>query len=812
MDDRGIDALLDAMTLEEQVSLLSGASFWRTAAIERLSVPSIKVTDGPNGARGENFSGGITSAAFPVAISLAASWDVNLVHAVGVALAEEAKSKGAQVLLAPTVNMHRNVLNGRNFECFSEDPHLASEMAVAYITGVQSQGVAATVKHFIGNETEVERRTISSEIDERTLREIYLPPFEAAVKRAGVWCVMTAYNYLNGVHSSQHPWLLDDVLRKEWGFDGVVMSDWTATHSTVEALTAGLDLEMPGPSVHRGEKLVEAVKDGRIDMSVIREAARRMLVLIERTGAFAHPDPVAERADDRPEHRALIRRAGAQGAVLLKNEDVLPLRPDRLKRIAVIGPHAATPAMFGGGSARINAHYQVSPLQALKDALGPDVAVEHALGCSADRYLPILSVPVAIDFFKGSELAGDPVLSKTADTSEFRWFGPVEDGVDQNCFSARFSTTYVAGETGIHIFGLMSAGTSRLYLDGELLLDAWTGWKRGESYFGHGSDEIHAEVHLTKGQTCRLVVDYACGDGLTTTLKAVRFGIRAPSAAGSISEAAELARNADAVVLVVGLNEDWETEAEDRRGIDLPGAQNELIDAVLAANPQAIVALQSGSPLAMPWLDRAHAVLQLWYPGQECGNALADILLGKAEPGGRLPMTYPRSLTGLENVTRRHAKHEKVRYDEGLAIGYRYFDRHPDDVLFPFGHGLGYGEFAYRDLQLGRLCPQKGLVLSVTVANTGKRDGEEVVQVYLSPVGTAFDLPEKALAAFGRVHVAAGKEASLELTLDPARFNNWDPSVRSFIRLTDAFNIMVGRSAHDIRLASQVTLSNGAPT
>lgn len=808
MTDRRIDALLDAMTLEEQVSLLSGASFWRTVAIERLGIPSIKVTDGPNGARGENFSGGITSAAFPVAISLAASWDIDLVREVGIALAEETKSKGAQVLLAPTVNMHRNVLNGRNFECFSEDPHLASEMAVAYITGVQSQGIAATVKHFIGNETEVERRTISSEIDEHTLREIYLPPFEAAVKRAGVWCVMTAYNYLNGTHTAQHPWLLDDILRKEWGFDGVVMSDWTATHSTVEALTSGLDLEMPGPAVHRGEKLVEAARKGMVDKAVIREAARRMLGLIERTGAFEKPQAVAERADDQPGHRALIRRAGAKGAVLLKNENVLPLKPNALKRVALIGPHAATPAMFGGGSARINAHYQISPRDAMKAALGPDVIVEHALGCSVDRYYPLLATSVAIDFFNGSALQGASVMSKTVETSEFRWFGPVEHGVDQNCFSARLSTTYIAEETGIHGFGLMSAGTSRLYLDGELLLDAWTNWKRGESYFGHGSDEIHAEVHLTKGQSCHLMVEYACGDGLTTTLKAIRFGIRAPSAAGSISDALELAKHADAVVLVVGLNEDWETEAEDRYSIDLPGSQNALIDAVLKVHPKAVVVLQSGSPLAMPWLDQAQAVLQLWYPGQECGNTLADVLLGKTEPGGRLPMTYPLNLDGLQNVTKRHDKHGKAVYDEGLFIGYRYFDHHPNNILFPFGHGLSYGNFEYRDLAINSWHQDKGLSLSITIANISDKDSDDVVQIYLAPIDPIFELPLKALAGFKRVHLPAGAEKTIEITVEPSRFENWDPDTRIYTHLTQTFEVIVGRSAGDLRLTKRLNLEN----
>ncbi|MCQ1839012.1 beta-glucosidase [Neorhizobium galegae] len=797
-----LDALLDQMTIEEQVSLLSGASFWRTASVPRLGIPSIKVTDGPNGARGENFSGGITSAAFPVAIALAASWDVELVRQVGVALAQETKSKGAQVLLAPTVNMHRNTLNGRNFECFSEDPHLASEMAVAYIQGVQSEGVAATVKHFIGNETEVERRTISAEIDERTLREIYLPPFEAAVKRAGVWCVMTAYNYLNGTHTSQHPWLLETVLRQEWGFDGVVMSDWTATHSTTQALLAGLDLEMPGPGVHRGAKLVDAVASGEIDAATVRSAARRMLTLAMRTGSFEHPDPVAERADDRPEHRALIRRAGAQGAVLLKNDSLLPVATSKLKRVAVIGPNAMRPALFGGGSAQINAHYRISPIDGLKDALGPDVIVDYALGCPGDRYTPLIRQPISIDFFNTSNSDTAPVLSKAGESSEFRWFGPVEDGIDQLSFSAKLRTTFLAEESGIHVFGLMSAGTSRLHLNGVLLLDAWSNWTRGESYFGHGCDELLAEICLEAGQQYDIDIDYACGDGLTTTLKAVRFGIQPPSAAGSFEEALALAAAVDVVVLMVGLNDDWETEAEDRRSIDLPGKQNNLVDAVLAANPDTVVVLQSGSPLAMPWLDEAKAVLQLWYPGQECGNALADVLTGAADPGGRLPMTFPKSLKGLEEMTKRHAKHAKVAYGEGVDMGYRHFEKDSDNILFPFGHGLSYGSFHYRDLQIGDWSQDEGLAIEFTIENRSHRLGQEIAQIYLKSRGNE----GQSLVCFLKQDIGAGSSKKLEATIPSSAFERWDNEKTKFNRKADTFQLMVGRSATDIRLLDDVNL------
>lgn len=802
-----LDSLLDQMTIEEQVSLLSGASFWRTSSVPRLGIPSIKVTDGPNGARGENFSGGITSAAFPVAIALAASWDIELVRRVGVALAQETKSKGAQVLLAPTVNMHRNALNGRNFECFSEDPHLASEMAVAYIKGVQSEGVAATVKHFIGNETEVERRTISAEIDERTLRETYLPPFEAAVKRADVWCVMTAYNYLNGTHTSQHPWLLETVLRQEWGFDGVVMSDWTATHSTTQALLAGLDLEMPGPGVHRGAKLVDAVASGEIDAAVIRKAARRVLTLAVRTRCFERPEHVSERANNRPEHRALIRRAGAQGAVLLTNDRLLPLTASTLKRVALIGPNAMRPALFGGGSAQINAHYRINPIDGLKDALGPDVIVDYALGCPGDRYTPLIRQPISIDFFNSSTSDAAPVLSKTGDSSEFRWFGPVENGVNQLSFSAKLRTTFSADESGLHVVGLMSAGTSRLYWNGALLLDAWSDWSRGESYFGHGCDELRAEIHLEAGQQYEIDIDYACGDGMTTTLKAVRFGIQPPSAAGSLEDAIAIASAADVVVLMVGLNDDWETEAEDRRSMDLPGKQNDLIAAVLAANHDTVVVLQSGSPLAMPWLDKAKAVLQLWYPGQECGNALADVLTGAVDPGGRLPMTFPKSLKGLEAMTRRHEKHATVAYDEGPDMGYKHFEKDSDNILFPFGHGLSYGNFQYSNLHIGEWSQNKGLPISFTIENTGTRSGQEIAQVYLRSLDCHEYSLKTSLVVFEKCKIDAGTHQTVEATIHPAGFEKWDSEQKLFRRFSEKFQVMVGRSVTDIRLACEATIN-----
>ncbi|PJE27354.1 Thermostable beta-glucosidase B [Pseudooceanicola marinus] len=801
MPDKDYDALLEAMTLEEQVSLLSGASFWRTAAIERLGVAPVKLTDGPNGARGEDFSGGIRSAAYPVGIALAATWAPSLVEEAAADLAREARSKGARVLLGPTVNMHRNPLNGRNFECFSEDPTLASAMAVAYVRGVQSQGVGATIKHFIGNECEHERRTTSSQIDETTLREIYLPPFEAAVKEARVACVMTAYNALNGVHTSQNHWLLEDVLRGEWGFDGVVMSDWTATHSTAEGLLAGLDLEMPGPTVHRGAKLIAAARDDAALAGAVRRSARRILALADRVGAGEQDDLDTERAEDRPETRALIRRLGAEAAVLLKNDDrQLPLDPARLSRVAVIGPNSAKAVMFGGGSAQINAHYSVSPLQGLRQAL-PGVEITHAIGCPGDRYLPLLDQPVEIRFFEGVTMQGDPVLVKQGETSEFRWFGPVAPEVDHLAFSARLATTYEAPETGAYEIGLMSAGTSRLYVDGVLVLDAWNGWSRGQSYFGHGSDERRTVLHMQAGRRYEITLDYACGDGLTTTLKAVRFGLRPPSAKGSLEEAVALAKEADAVIVVAGLNDSWETEAEDRASLALPEPQDALIEAVLAANPATTVVIQSGSPVQMPWADRARSILQLWYPGQECGHALADVLTGRAEPGGRLPQSFPAGPEGLEGVMQRPDRGASVPYDEGSFIGYRGFLRRGDRPAFPFGHGLGYADIRFGESRVS--ATPEGASVEVVLQNHSDRPGQEVVQIYLRGA------EDNAcwLRAFRKLRLQPGERGEVRLDLTRRDFSRWSEEDGEWREMVGPVEILIGRSVEVIHNTHMVDLA-----
>lgn len=808
MNEQRIDTLLNAMTLEEQVSLLAGASFWTTVPVERLGIPSLKVSDGPNGARGGgSLVGGVKAASFPVAISLASTWNTGLVTRVGEALAQEAQSKGAQVLLAPTVNLHRSTQNGRNFECYSEDPFLSARVCVAYIQGVQSQDVGATVKHYVGNESEFERMSISSDIDERALRELYLVPFEAAVKEAGTWAVMCSYNKLNGTYASENRRLLTDILKREWGFDGVLMSDWFATHSTAESMNAGLDLEMPGPAKYRGQKLLEAVRAGEVRAEAIQDSARRMLRLLTRVGAFERSAPAEEQAIDRPEHRALIRRAGAEGTVLLKNEGVLPLDPKRLKKVALIGPNARTAQIMGGGSAQVNAHYRVTPYEGIQAWLGERVVLGYEAGCSNHKLLPLLQGPLTAEYFNGRGLSGEAV-SGTSLTQAEVWFSEPAPGVSADNFSARLSTRFTPVEDGEHHFGLVSAGLSRLLVDGRLVVDNWSAWKQGETYFGAGSEEATGKLALRAGQAYEVTIEYATPAEGVMGIRAVRAGVTLPMGDEHIERAARLAADCDVALVFVGHNGEWDTEAVDRPHMDLVGRQNELVSRVASANSRTVVVLQTGAPVALPWLDAVAGVLQAWYPGQEAGNTIADVLFGAAEPSGRLPQTFPVRLE--DNAAHGHypGGNGRVRYGEGIFVGYRHHDTKHIPPLFPFGFGLSYTSFAYGNLRLSAeaLQPEDTLTVTLDVTNTGQRAGQEVVQLYVRDEQSSLPRPEKELKGFLKVDLAPGETKTVTLTLGMRALAYFDDARAAWVAEAGRFEVLVGSSSRDIRARAAFTL------
>ncbi len=822
VDEARIEELVRALTLEEKVALATGVDMWHTAAIPRLGIPALKLSDGPHGARGERFAEGPTSLSMPCGSAMGATFDVSLLEEIGAALADETRSKGAHVLLGPTVNLHRDPRAGRNFECHSEDPELSARLAVAFITGLQRAGVGACIKHFVCNDSEWQRHTISSEVDERALRELYLRPFERAVREAKPWSLMSAYNRVNGSWCSENEPLLRDLLKGEWQFDGAVISDWFGTNSTVPAANAGLDLEMPGPGQHFGPKLLDAVKRGEVAEQVIDDKARRLLRLALRTGAFDAP-VTAERAIDRPEHRALARRTARQAIVLLKNEgDLLPLDVARLASLAVIGPNAHPGVSQGGGSSRVSPHYVVSPLAGIRERVGDRVRLRVEAGCTRHRRLPILDAdwceamdgdadqPIRIDYFDGFEPTGTPVKTHRARRMEWSWFGPATYGLDRKRFSARVSARLRVREDGLHTLSVASAGLARVLVDGELVIDNWTRWERGDLFYGMGSTEVTGTVDLRAGRGCLVEVEYSKQG--SPVAGGIRVGILPPMPDDAMERAVEAARESDAAIVVVGLDADWETEGSDRVNLELPGRQAELVARVAAVNPRTVVVLEAGGPLDVEsFVDRVPALMYGAYLGQEAGRALADLVFGDVSPSGRLPTTWPRRLADVPGQLGYPGEFGHVTYAESVFMGYRWYDAREIEPRFAFGHGLGYGAFTFAQLGLDRAHLRRGEVLRgrLELSNTGPCRAAEVVQIYLRDVASSALRPPKELVAFVRVELDAGESRSVEFEIPPAAFTFRDPVQHAFVAEPGRFEVLVGASSRDIRLRADVELVDG---
>ncbi|HZO74716.1 MAG TPA: glycoside hydrolase family 3 C-terminal domain-containing protein [Ktedonobacteraceae bacterium] len=818
-----IENLLGQMTLQEKVSLLAGTNMWYTVPIERLGIPSLKMTDGPNGARGAgSFTGGTKTTAFPAEISLASTWNTELVERIGQALADETRMKGAQVLLGPTVNIQRSPLGGRNFECFSEDPYLSARLAVAYITGLQREGVGASIKHYVCNDQEFERFSISSEVRERALREIYLLPFEAAVREARPWTIMASYNLVNGVAASESPYLLTEILRDEWGFDGVVVSDWfESVKSTAASVNAGLDLEMPVPR-WRGKKLLAAVEQGEVQEATLDTSVRRLLLLLAKAGLFEHSQAQEEQAIDLPERRALVREAAAEGIVLLKNNNqALPLQREQLTSIAVIGPNAKVAHVTGGGSAQVNAHYAVTPFAGVVAKVGDQMRIGYEQGCTNYRLLPLLDTSLAlagtqgsehglaIEYFNNGDLSGTSVYQETQSTANLMWLN-LPAGVNPRQFSARLEARFTPQETGSYTFSLVSAGLSRLWLDEREIIDNWTQQTRGREFFGFGSTEVQTVVSLEAGHQYQLTLEYATSEA--SRLAAVRLGLLPPIPADAIERAAQLAAASDVAIVCVGFGGEWQSEGFDRPDMELPGQQHALVEQVAAANPRTIVVLNTGSPITMPWLDQVAAVVQAWYPGQECGNAIADVLFGDVVPSGKLPQTFPVRVEDNPAYLNFPGENGKVYYGEGLFVGYRYYDKKRVAPLFPFGFGLSYTTFGYSALRLSarEIGPDDTLQVSVDVTNTGLRAGKEVVQLYVRDRQARLQRPEKELKAFAKVHLEPGECKTVTLSIGRSALAYYDDSLHQWVAEAGEFDVLVGASSRDIRALATFTLRNSS--
>ncbi|MEY4751246.1 MAG: hypothetical protein RIQ60_3460, partial [Pseudomonadota bacterium] len=572
------------------------------------------------------------------------------------------------------------------------------------------------------------------------------------------------------------------------------------------------DLEMPGPSRERGAKLIAAVAEGRVDAADVRACAGRVLALAERLGRFQDPVLADERADDLPEHRALIRRLGAEGSVLLKNDGAaLPLNLAAGTKVALIGRAATVAQAMGGGSANVNAHYRVAPVDALRAAC-PEVDFVTADGADVFRYTPVLSQPMAVDFFDSEDLSGPVVLTEVSPNTEALWNDRTPPGLTWGAFSARARFDYVAEADGEHQFSLVSAGLSRMRLDGAEVADAWTGWARGNTYFTFGCDEVVHRRAMKAGERVSVEVDFSTARA-EKTFYGLRIGAARVLDATDVQAAVEVARAADLAIVFAGLNNEWDNEGLDRPGIELPHHQNELIARVAAANPRTVVVLQSGSPLLLPWLDAVPAVLQAWYPGQECGNAIADVLLGLAEPGGRLPQTWPLRMedtVAWNDPEAYPAVDGHVDYKEGVFIGYRHHEARGDAVQFPFGFGLSYTSFAFEGLALDRATLQPGetLTATLTVRNTGARAGSTVVQAYVHDALSSQARPPQELKAFAKVALAAGESRTVTLNFGPRALAAFDEARGAWVAEAGDFELRVGASSADTPLRAAFALAS----
>lgn len=762
------DELVAALTLDEKAALTAGADLWTTVPVARLGIPAFLLTDGPAGARGASFERPTPSACLPCGSALGATWNPTLLEQVGIVIGEQARTKGARVLLAPTVNLHRSPLGGRTFESYGEDPLHTGLLAAAFVRGVQSRGVATTVKHLAGNEAEHERNTIDSVIDERTLRELYLLPFELTVREGGALGMMTAYNRLNGTWCSEHPELLTSILRDEWGFEGFVVTDWFAVDATVGSAEAGLDLEMPGPARQYGAALADAVRAGDLDEAVLDGMVGRLLGVFDRLGALDDAGPGEEGVDDRPEHRSVARRAAVESTVLLRNDGVLPFDVSALRTLAVIGPNADRAQILGGGSAALEPHHRTTPLDALRQRLGDDVAITYEQGCDIDVTVPPLQLPMEEVLLDGD---GREVARRSVTSTKLLYFGAPSPELGSR-WSVRTTGTFVPEVDGPHQVTLVQAGRARVLVGGTVVVDGVAAPPPpGSALFGMGSEQAEGLVELTAGQPVELAIELSNVEA--PLIVGVLVGVRPVPAPDLLDRAVAAAAAADAVVVVVGTNDDWETEGHDRTSLSLPGGQDELVRRVCAVNRRTAVVVNAGAPVDLPWADEAPALLDVWFGGQEMAEALADVLTGRADPSGRLPTTFPMRIEQTPAFGNFPGEDGEVRYGEGLLVGYRWYETRQLPVRFPFGHGLSYTTFSMAEPEVDDVAD--GTLVRVRVTNTGDRSGAEVVQLYVEPVDPAVFRPHKELKAFAKVWLEAGQSATVTLGLTERAFAHWQP-------------------------------------
>ena len=809
-----VESILTQLTLEEKLGMLGGVDGFFIRDVPRLKLPRLKMADGPVGVR--NFG---PATAFAGGVTLTATWNPALAELVGTELGRDSRAKGVHFLLAPGVNINRAPMNGRNFEYFGEDPFLASRIAVGYIKGVQSQGVSATIKHFLGNNSEFDRHNTDSIIDERTMREIYLPVFEAAVKEAHVGAVMSSYNLTNGLHMSQNKYLLTDVLKKEWGFDGLIMSDWSGTYDGVEATNAGQDLEMPSGLHMNLETLKPAIEQGKVSLATIDDKVRRILGTAVRFGWLDRDQTALSIPRYNPQGRQVALNAAREGITLLKNDgDLLPLSKSRIKSILIIGPDAFPAVTVGGGSAEVQPFAGVSYLEGLANYPGnhPGSQFQVYYDRGVLSYSDLANATnfttsqkdgkagLKAEYFDNADLKDTPVITRTEEHVDFgtaaRLLFP------EPTLSSRWTGYYSPQESGSYDIFVQTTrevgGSYRLYVDDKLVLDNWTTLTALTDYRTLRLEPgAHKIVLEQRGRAYR---------------RAVRLRMGVVRAGQFVSDnAKKLAASADVVVVAAGFDAETEAESADRT-FRLPLGQDELIQEMAAANKNTIVVMTSGGSVDMnAWLDRVPALVQAWYPGQEGGTALAEILFGDVNPSGRLPVTFERRWEDnpVHDSYYPESGTKRVVYKEGVFVGYRGYELSGKKPLFPFGFGLSYTTFSYSNLSIKPMSNSESgprYEVSFDVKNTGTREGADVAQVYVGDTQTKVPRPAKELKGFVKVGLRPGETRKVSVIPDNRALSYYDVNAKQWRAAPGDFNVLVGRSSEQIELRGKLTFATSA--
>lgn len=800
-----LTALVDELTLDEKVALVSGADFWTTVPIERIGLRAMVLSDGPAGVRGPIWDERSPSLNLPSGTALAASWDPDLAYRYGAVAAAEARRKGVDIVLGPTINLHRSPLGGRHFECFSEDPLLSGLLAAEYVRGLQDNGVAATPKHYVANDSETDRFSVNVRLDERALRELYLLPFELAVE-AGAWAVMSSYNSIDDITMTENP-LLAEPLNGEWDFDGVVISDWTAVRS-IDAALADQDLAMPGPAPAWSAQLVAAVREGRVPEEVVDRKVERMLLLAERVGALGDSAPSAPQAVD---GRVFAHEAAIAGTVLLENRDELPWSRADVASIAVIGQNADVYRTQGGGSATVLPEAVVSPLAGIRAAL-PSAELRYEIGAIVHEGVIELPLEQLTDPHTGEpgvhvtfvSESGDVLVSETRKSTALVWFGGDVPLADTR--SIIIETDYLAPADDILHLGFATSKHGRVYVDGELVIDdkpVIEGADLGAALLAPPSITAEIQVEAGKARAIRAEFDIDASNDPLSGAAAVTIGA-APNPVDPdelIARAVEAARTSDVALVVVGTNAVVESEGADRSSLDLPGRQDDLVRAVAAANPRTVVLVNAGAPVLLPWRNEVAAVILGYFGGQEFGSAFADVVFGEAEPGGRLTTTWPAATSDVP-VLEVTPTDGVLDYVEGIDVGYRAWLAAGTEPAYPFGWGLGYTSWHLSDLEVFGSLEGADLRVELNATNTGARAGKQVVQVYAERSTSSVDRPVRWLVGSTTVNLAAGERTTATIPLSARAFRHWEGGRDGAWAIEPGdFVIRVGTSSVDLPLA-----------